>query len=127
MAALAVLLHAQRTLPGQRQGALCGSVVREAADGGGRQKQFHVSLFQAAVLLQFNDADALSYTELLQRTGMDKDELGRTLKSLCMGKVRVVVRSRAGDAAHITEGDEFRWKHGSVGGASFAVALNSAR
>lgn len=32
----------------------------------GSKKMFHVSLFQAVVLLQFNDADALTYGELAE-------------------------------------------------------------
>lgn len=77
------------------------------------KKQFHVSLFQAVVLLQFNDSEELSLVEMEQRTGLEKDELNRTLKSLCMGKVKVVLRVRKGESVAetipIQDEDSFRW------------------
>ena len=42
---------------------------------------------QAAVLMLFNDADALSYKDILAGTGLEEKELKRTLQSLACGKV----------------------------------------
>jgi cullin-4 len=87
------------------------SYVTLAANFPAGRKQLHVSLFQAAVLLQFNEADTLSYRDLAQRSGLDKEELARTLKSLCLGKVRVLTRaSGANDAAPLSEEESFGWK-----------------
>lgn len=77
---------------------------------GGVKKQFHVSLFQACVLLLFNDSEAISHADVLLRTGLEKEEAGRVLKSLCMGKVRVLNRSKAGDPQRIHPDDEYTWR-----------------
>ena len=78
----------------------------------GVKKQFHVSLFQSVVLLLFNSQDSLSFEEISAKSGLDRDELIRTLKSLSMGKVRVISRKSIlqNDSKLISEGDEFRWR-----------------
>ena len=87
------------------------SYVTLAANFPAGRKQLHVSLFQAVVLLQFNEAESLPYRELAQRCGLDREELARTLKSLCLGKVRLLTRcSGAGDAAPLAEEESFAWK-----------------
>lgn len=54
---------------------------------------FHVSLFQTVVLLCFNSAESLPYSQIEQTTGLEKGELGRTLQSLACGKVRLLVKT----------------------------------
>jgi cullin-4 len=83
----------------------------------GVKKQFHVSLFQACVLLLFNETNTLSFAKIAEATGLPLDELKRVLKSLSMGKVRILVRSKAeaqsnesGSSSSITNTDSFRWK-----------------
>ena len=57
------------------------------------------------VLLQFNDADGLSYHDLLAATGIAPDELKVTLQSLACGKVRVLRKEPKG--RDVEEGDKF--------------------
>lgn len=53
-------------------------------------KELQVSLFQALVLLMFNDTDSHSFEEIKQATGIEGGELRRTLQSLACGKARVL-------------------------------------
>jgi len=50
------------------------------------KKEIEVSLFQATVLLLFNDFDQLTFKEIQLRTQMDEKELSRTLQSLALVK-----------------------------------------
>jgi hypothetical protein len=59
-------------------------------------KEFQVSLSQAVVLLCFNDGpdnEYLSFEELKYDTGMEDQELARTLQSLACGKIRILRKS----------------------------------
>eukprot|EP00906_Rhabdomonas_costata_P031808 RCo044881 len=58
------------------------------------RRELSVSLFQALVLLLFNDADELSFAEIKEATGIEDSELQRTLQSLALGLVRVLKRRR---------------------------------
>lgn len=49
-----------------------------------------LSLYQTIVLVLFNDVDEMSYSNILEATGIDDQELKRTLLSLACGKVRVL-------------------------------------
>ncbi|CAH0405175.1 unnamed protein product [Chilo suppressalis] len=53
-------------------------------------KELQVSLFQALVLLLFNDGDNLSFEEIKANTNIEAGELRRTLQSLACGKARVL-------------------------------------
>lgn len=68
-------------------------------------KEFQVSLYQALVLLQFNEHESRTTHEIQQDTRMDKDELQRTLQSLACGKVRTLKKSPAGK--DVAETDTF--------------------
>lgn len=46
-----------------------------------------MSLFQTVVLMLYNTADRLSFTQLKEATKIDDKELRRTLQSLACGKV----------------------------------------
>ncbi|CAG8479330.1 4133_t:CDS:10 [Rhizophagus irregularis] len=62
-------------------------------------KELVVSLFQAVVLLQFNDLklkERISYEHIKEHTGIEKKELDRTLQSLACGKVRVLKKHPKG-------------------------------
>jgi len=61
-----------------------------------KPKELSVSLFQAAVLLLFNNSLELRYPDILAQTRMDDDELRRTLQSLACGKKRVLKKTPAG-------------------------------
>ncbi|KAG8229663.1 hypothetical protein J437_LFUL008596 [Ladona fulva] len=54
------------------------------------KKELQVSLFQALVLLLFNDTDELSLEEIGTATRIEDGELRRTLQSLACGKARVL-------------------------------------
>lgn len=54
------------------------------------RKELQVSLFQALVLLLFNETDQLSFEEIKNRTAIEDSELRRTLQSLACGKARVI-------------------------------------
>ncbi|CAG8559228.1 15498_t:CDS:10 [Funneliformis caledonium] len=71
-------------------------------------KELVVSLFQAVVLLQFNDLkqkEKISYEHIKEQTGIEKKELDRTLQSLACGKVRVLKKFPKGRDVNTT--DEF--------------------
>jgi cullin-4 len=47
-------------------------------------------LLQTVVLMQFNDAEKLSFQDIKDSTAIEDKELRRTLQSLACGKVRVL-------------------------------------
>ncbi|WVN90037.1 uncharacterized protein L203_105270 [Cryptococcus depauperatus CBS 7841] len=71
-----------------------------------------VSLFQAVTLLQFNEVDRLTFTEIKGRTGIENKELIRTLQSLALGKkgTRVLAKKPPGKEVALT--DVFLWNKG---------------
>lgn len=69
-----------------------------------------VSLFQALVLLMFNDADEYHYKEILEHTKIEPVELKRTLQSLACGKVRVIHKEPKGK--EILDDDKFSYNAG---------------
>ncbi|KAJ9114492.1 hypothetical protein QFC20_001365 [Naganishia adeliensis] len=74
-------------------------------------KEIDVSLFQAMVLLQFNDTKSLTFDEILVRTGIERQELIRTLQSLYALKVtRMLVKRPPGKDVDPT--DKFIWNGG---------------
>ena len=73
-------------------------------------KELQVSLFQALVLLLFEDDNIeLSLEEIRNRTAIEDCELRRTLQSLACGKVRVLVKSPKG--RDVDPGDKFMNNH----------------
>ncbi|WVR09664.1 hypothetical protein IAU60_006739 [Kwoniella sp. DSM 27419] len=71
-----------------------------------------VSLFQAVVMLQFNEDDSLDFKALKVRTGIESQELVRTLQSLSMGRkgTRVLLKKPPGKEVNPT--DVFGWNKG---------------
>ncbi|CAK1602414.1 unnamed protein product [Parnassius mnemosyne] len=63
-------------------------------------KELQVSLFQALVLLLFNDGDNLSFEEIKAATNIEEGELRRTLQSLACGKARVLSKAPRGREVH---------------------------
>jgi len=78
-------------------------VLRAAFPRGG--KELSVSLFQAIVLMLFNDTDSLSLAEIAAATGIEDKELRRVLQSLACGKVRVLLKEPKG--REVEDGDVF--------------------
>ncbi|CAB4015420.1 cullin-4A isoform X1, partial [Paramuricea clavata] len=59
-------------------------------------KDLQVSLFQALVLLMFNERDNLPFDDIRSETGIEDSELRRTLQSLACGKARVIMKTPKG-------------------------------
>lgn len=68
-------------------------------------KELSVSLFQAAVLLLFNDDEKLSLSDIVAALGLEDRELRRTLQSLACGRERVLLKEPKG--REILDGDVF--------------------
>ncbi|KAI8363503.1 cullin-4B [Mortierella sp. GBAus27b] len=88
------------------QNSLGHSVVKAYFNSQGT-KELQLSLFQAIVLLLFNDAGDthLSYKDIKQLSNIESKELNRTLQSLACGKYRVLMKHpRSKD---VSETDEF--------------------
>lgn len=112
--------HKNRALSWRHQ---LGTVTLTARFDSGKY-EIGVSLFQAVVLLQFNDDDVLDFKELKARTGIgelrpphpltrtEASELVRTLQSLSLGRrgTRVLVKRPAGKEVEPT--DKFAFNKG---------------
>lgn len=59
-------------------------------------KELSVSLYQAIILLLFNDAEEIPFGEVKTQTSMEDSELRRTLQSLACGKKRVLRKQPPG-------------------------------
>ncbi|XP_009890453.1 PREDICTED: cullin-4A [Charadrius vociferus] len=69
------------------------------------KKEFQVSLFQTLVLLMFNEGDEFAFEEIKMATGVEDNELRRTLQSLACGKARVLIKNPKGK--DVEDGDKF--------------------
>ncbi|KAF9366738.1 Cullin-4 [Mortierella sp. NVP85] len=87
------------------QNSLGHSVVKASFPSG--TKELQLSLFQAIVLLLFNDTgDAhLSYKDIKQISNIEPKELSRTLQSLACGKYRVLLKHPK--SKDVSETDDF--------------------
>lgn len=85
-----------------------GTVVLTSRFPGGN-KEISVSMYQALVLLLFNEQDQFSAAEIQARTKLGKEDLEVTLQSLALGKKRVLVRADAKATKDIATPDEFKW------------------
>lgn len=66
-------------------------------------KEMDVSLFQAIVLLMFNNKIEFSYEEILIESKIEETELKRTLQSLACGKFRVLRKDPKGKEVESTD------------------------
>eukprot|EP00741_Cyanophora_paradoxa_P011788 tig00020563_g11392.t1 len=57
------------------------------------RRELQVSLYQAVILLLFNDTDTLSLKDLSEQTGMDEKELKRNMIGMTMSKVKLLNKS----------------------------------
>jgi len=70
------------------------------------EKELSLSLHQAVVMLLFEDnINKLKFSDILEETGIEKNELKRTLQSLALGKKRVLVKKPPGK--DVNADDEF--------------------
>ncbi|OSX68038.1 hypothetical protein POSPLADRAFT_1064405 [Postia placenta MAD-698-R-SB12] len=74
--------------------ALGTAILRASFKNG--EKELSVSLYQALILLLFNDNTEIAYNDIKAQTRMEDAELRRTLQSLALGKKRVLRKSPAG-------------------------------
>lgn len=87
-----------------------GSNTVTAEMGKAGQKEFHVSTPQAVVLLLFNSlapGQSLSYKSILAQTGMEANELKRTLQSLACGQIPTRVLRKNPQGKDVNEDDTF--------------------
>lgn len=91
--------HSGRKL--QWQPTLGHCVLKAHFDAG--PKDLQVSLFQALVLLLFNDCDEMSFEELKAASLIEEGELKRTLQSLACGKARVIMKTPKGREVDVAD------------------------
>lgn len=60
------------------------------------EKILNLSLYQTIVSVLFNDADEISYSDIVEGTGIGEQDLKRTLLSLACGKVRILQKRPKG-------------------------------
>ncbi|KAK6057386.1 cullin family protein [Cooperia oncophora] len=70
-----------------------GQCVLKANFRRGCQKELKVSLFQAIVLLLFNDQPSWTAADIMMATKLDQKEFVRTMVSLSVAKIRVLVKT----------------------------------
>ncbi|THV00861.1 Cullin-domain-containing protein [Dendrothele bispora CBS 962.96] len=71
------------------------------------EKELSLSLYQAVILLLFEDKDEIPFTEIAGMTAMDDEELRRTLQSLACGKKRVLLKVPPG--RDVDDSDTFKF------------------
>ncbi|KZT58431.1 hypothetical protein CALCODRAFT_432704 [Calocera cornea HHB12733] len=80
--------HAQRKLDWAHS---LGTVTLTARFDAGT-KELSVSLYQAVVLLLFEDGGSMNFQDIKEATGIEDKELRRTLQSLALGRKRVLTK-----------------------------------
>ncbi|DBA80768.1 hypothetical protein WJX77_001890 [Trebouxia sp. C0004] len=85
-------------------------------------KELSVSLFQAVVLMLFNDVDSLSLADMRDASGIEDKELRRTLQSLACGKIRVLNKEPKG--REVDDSDVFHYNSGFTH-QLFRIKINS--
>ncbi|TKY88216.1 hypothetical protein EX895_002926 [Sporisorium graminicola] len=73
-------------------------------------KELHVSTFQAIVLMLFNTLEPgqkLSFVDIRTQTGLDDQELKRTLQSLACGQIPTRVLRKLPQGKEVNDSDEF--------------------
>ncbi|KAJ7456611.1 Cullin family-domain-containing protein [Mycena latifolia] len=100
--------HTGRELKWQPSVATVTMIARFSAG----KKELSVSLYQAAILLLFNEPSELSFTEIFAQVNLSDPILRLTLQSLACGKKKVLLKIPAG--RDIDDGDSFRFNEGFV-------------
>lgn len=83
-----------------------GSADIKATFSKGVKHELNVSTYQMCVLMQFNDADGLSYREIEQAVEIPRAELKRCLQSLACAKGKNVLRKEP-MSKDVSENDNF--------------------
>ncbi|WVQ75685.1 hypothetical protein IAR50_005314 [Cryptococcus sp. DSM 104548] len=101
-----------------------GSVTLTARFGGGEKRyEIGVSLYQAVVLIMFNDHDHLSVKEIREKSGIPMNELTPTLQSLALGKKGTRVLLKKPPGKQVEDDDVFWWNKG-FSGDKFKFKIN---
>ncbi|KAK0048820.1 cullin-4A [Biomphalaria pfeifferi] len=104
--------HSGRKL--QWQPTLGHCVLKAEFNNYTTRKEIQVSLLQTLCLLLFNEADEYSFSDIKTATGIDEQELKRTLQSLACGKARVIYKNPKGKDVNDTDtfhfADDFKHK-----------------
>lgn len=66
-------------------------------------KTLNLSLYQTIIIVLFNDADELPYSSIYEATGIEEQQLKRTLLSLACGKIRVLQKRPRGPSVSATD------------------------
>jgi len=85
------------------------------------KKELQVSLFQTLVLMNFNEKEEVSFDEMRQSTGIEEEELKRTLQSLACGKARVITKKPASKDVEKTDLFQF---HGGFKHKLYRIKIN---
>ncbi|XP_029460522.1 cullin-4A isoform X2 [Rhinatrema bivittatum] len=109
--------HSGRKL--QWQSTLGHAVLKAEFKEG--KKEIQVSLFQTLVLLMFNEGDEFSFEEIKNATGIETNELRRTLQSLACGKARVLIKHPK--SKEVEDGDKFLF-HSDFKHKLFRIKIN---
>jgi len=91
------------------------------ADFSAGKKELQVSLFQTLVLMNFNEKEEVSFDEMRQSTGIEEEELKRTLQSLACGKARVITKKPASKDVEKTDLFQF---HGGFKHKLYRIKIN---
>ncbi|EEB20367.1 Cullin-4A, putative [Pediculus humanus corporis] len=103
-----LLKHSGRKL--QWQPTLGHCVLKATFDQSSQgKKELQVSLFQALVLLLFNESNEISLEDIRTATSIEDTELRRTLQSLACGKVRVLQKNPRG--RDVEDDDKFTFNN----------------
>jgi len=91
------------------------------ADFTAGKKELQVSLFQTLVLLNFNEKEDVPFDEIRQSSGIEEEELKRTLQSLACGKARVITKKPPSKDVENTDTFQF---HGGFKHKLYRIKIN---
>ncbi|ODN74288.1 hypothetical protein L198_08218, partial [Cryptococcus wingfieldii CBS 7118] len=81
----------------------------QGTEGGEKRYEIGVSLYQAVVLIMFNDNDHLTVKDIRERSGIPVNEMAPTLQSLALGKKGTRVLLKKPPGKEVKDSDVFGW------------------
>mmetsp|Transcript_54946 Transcript_54946/g.112192 ORF Transcript_54946/g.112192 Transcript_54946/m.112192 type:complete len:775 (+) Transcript_54946:478-2802(+) len=113
--------HHGRRLTWQNSLAHC-SIKATFRPGSQGRKELLVSLYQAAILLLFNNSDVMTFEEVATAVGMEDKELRVTLQSLACSKTKILSKNPKG--RDVEDGDVFTF-NGKFDSKQLRIKVNS--